>query len=323
MTEEKFNPKFFMRNALLQTVLGSLKLRNIGKNPISECAKEMIIDAGNSVRLQGYYSKQAGYSKGTVLLIHGWEGSSGSSYILSTGKYIFNCNYDIFRLNLRDHGESHHLNQGLFKSTLIEETFNAVKRAAALNKKKPFFVVGFSLGGNFALRIALRNKTSKIANLKHVAAVCPVLDPMKSTEHTDRIYIIKKYFMKKWKKSLLKKLALFPDKYNFDGINEMRSLCEMMEAFVPKYTEFKSTEAYYKKYTLLNDCFSNLITPVTIICSKDDPVIPAEDIYGLKTNKYLDVLIQPYGGHSGFFDLFPYRVWYEEKLCEIFDKYIC
>jgi uncharacterized protein len=322
MTKEKFIPKFFMRNALLQTVLGSLKVRNIGKNPMVECAEEMILDAGNSVRLQGYYSKDAGNSKGTVLLIHGWEGSSGSSYILSTGKYLFNNNFDIFRLNLRDHGESHHLNKELFKSTLIEETFNAAKKAAAMNRNKPFFIIGFSLGGNFALRIALKNNKSKIANLRHVAAVCPVLDPMKSTEHTDRIYIIKKYFMKKWKKSLLKKLELFPDFYNFNGLNKMRSLCEMMDTFVPLYTEFKSTEDYYRKYTLLNNYFLKLKTPVTIISSEDDPVIPVEDVYNLKANKYLNLLIQPYGGHSGFFDFFPYKVWYEEKLCEIFNKCI-
>jgi uncharacterized protein len=321
--EQKFIPKFFIRNPILQTILGSLKLRNIGRNPMAECAEKVIVDAGDSVRLLGYHSKQqAGDTKGTVLLIHGWEGSSNSSYILSTGKYLFKNKFDIFRLNLRDHGESHHLNKGLFKSTLIKEAFNAVKNAAAMNKEKPFFLVGFSLGGNFALRIALKNNRSKIANLKHVAAICPVLDPMKSTGCIDNILIIKNYFIKKWKKSLLKKLALFPDIYNFNGINKMNSLCEMMDMFVPVYTEFKTTKDYYKKYTILNDYFLKLKTPVSIICSKDDPAIPVEDVYGLKTNRYLELLIQPYGGHSGFFDFFPYKVWYEEKLCEIFNKHI-
>jgi uncharacterized protein len=321
MTEEKFIPKFFVRNALLQTILGSLKLRNIGRNPMAECAEEIIMDAGDSVRLLGYYSKHTGNIKGTVLLIHGWEGSSNSSYILSTGKYLFNNKFDIFRLNLRDHGESHHLNKGLFKSTLIEETFNAVRNTAAMNKEKPFFIVGFSLGGNFALRVALKNNRSKIANLRHVAAICPVLDPMKSTECTDTIPIIRKYFIRKWKKSLIKKMDLFPDIYNFKGINEMKSLCKMMNMLVPQYTEFKTVKNYYKMYTLANNNFLKLKTPVTIICSEDDPVIPVKDIYGLKTNRYLKLLIQPYGGHTGFFNFFPYKVWYEEKLCEIFRRY--
>jgi uncharacterized protein len=305
----------------LQTIFGSLKLRNIGKNSMAECAKEIIVDAGNSVRLLGYYSKQPdNKSKGTVLLIHGWEGSSNSSYIVGTGKYFYKNKFDIFRLNLRDHGNSHHLNEGLFKSTLIDEAFNAVRNVAAMNIKRPFFIVGFSLGANFALRIALKINRSKIANLKHIAAICPVLDPMKSTECTDKIPIIKKYFLKKWKRSLLKKSAIFPNLYNFIGLNKMHSLCAMMETFVPKYTEFKNTKDYYNKYTLLNDCFLKLKVPVTIICSEDDPIIPVQDIYKLETNSFLQLLIQPYGGHNGFFDFFPYKVWYEEKLFEIFNS---
>ncbi|MBN2403285.1 MAG: alpha/beta fold hydrolase [Spirochaetes bacterium] len=287
-----------------------------------KCAEEVMVDAGNSVRLIGYYSKHLeATSKGIVLLIHGWEGSSNSSYIVSTGKYLFKNNFDIFRLNLRDHGDSHHLNKEIFKSTLIEEAFNAAKKVSSMNKKKPFFIVGFSLGGNFALRIALKTNGSKIANLRHISAICPVLDPMKSTESTDKILIIKKYFLKKWKKSLLKKQKLFPDLYNFNRINKINSLSKMMDLIVPEYTEFKTTKDYYAKYTLLNDCFIKLKVPVTIICSQDDPIIPVQDAYELKINSSTQILIQPYGGHNGFFDFFPYKVWYEEKLWEIFKRY--
>ncbi|MFH0974960.1 MAG: alpha/beta fold hydrolase [Spirochaetota bacterium] len=319
---DKFVPKIFFRNPILQSVFGSLKLRNMGSNPMSGCAKETIVDGGKGVRLLGYYSKQPGASsRGTVLFIHGWEGSSRSSYVVSTAKYLYKNKFDIFRLNLRDHGDSHHLNKGLFKSTLIEETFNAVKNVAAMNSKRPFFLVGFSLGGNFALRIALKHRKEKIKNLRHVAAISPVLDPMKSTESTERITVIRKYFIKKWKRSLIKKQALFPETYTFKGLNEMNSLTGMMDTFVPLYTEYKTVNAYYAEYTLLNNVFSNLNIPVTIISSEDDPIIPVQDVYNLRDNKYLQRLVQPYGGHNGFFDFFPYRVWYEEKICKIFGQY--
>ena len=271
---------------------------------MADCAKEMILNGDNGERLLAYYSKQPDISKGTVLLIHGWEGSSDSSNVLSTGKFLFNHGFDIIRLNLRDHGNSHHLNKGIFKSTLIDETFGAVKNAALLNKSIPFYVVGFSLGGNFALRIALKAGKSKISNLKHIAAVSPVLDPGKSIHATDGAWIIKKYFLKKWKQSLIRKQSLYPDLYNFNGLNKIKNLTDLTDAILPKYTEFNHSGEYYKKYTLLHNAFKDLKIPTTIVISRDDPIIPIEDFYNLKPNKNLDIIILPYGGHNGFFDIF-------------------
>ncbi len=319
--EEKFTPKHIIRSPLSQTIFASLKIRNIGKNHMLECAEEVIADGGNGIRLLGYYSGQhVNKSKGVVLLIHGWEGSSDSAYIVSTGKYLYKKGFDIFRLNLRDHGESHHLNERLFNSTMIDETFTSVKNIANSYNNKPFFIAGFSLGGNFALRIALRNSKSKIANLKHITAISPVLDPMKSSMAADNVFIIRKYFVKKWKRSLLKKQALFPHVYDLSKINQYNTICEMTDVFVPKYTEFKNSKEYFEKYTLLDDALVNIKTPVTVITSADDPIIPVRDFYGLKTNKYLNIMIQSFGGHNGFIDLFPYKVWYERKIYEIFSE---
>ncbi|MBP1666476.1 MAG: alpha/beta hydrolase fold protein, partial [Bacteroidetes bacterium] len=110
-----------------------------------ECAQEMIIEGGNGARLLGYHSCQLSQNvRGLVTLIHGWEGSADSTYVLSTAKYLYDKGYDIFRLNLRDHGNSHHLNEGLFHGALIEETFQAVRTIARLSHELPYYVIGFS-----------------------------------------------------------------------------------------------------------------------------------------------------------------------------------
>ena len=77
-------------------------------------AREMILDAGEGIRLLGFHSPQPDKrAKGLVILLHGWEGSSDSTYILRAGRCLYRHGYDVFRLNYRDHGESHHLNEGL------------------------------------------------------------------------------------------------------------------------------------------------------------------------------------------------------------------
>jgi predicted alpha/beta-fold hydrolase len=169
--EDYFKPQSWAKNPHLQTIFGSLRIRAAGKNPMLESSREVILDAGKGVRLLGYHSRQAG-KEGCplVLLIHGWEGSSESTYMLSTGRYLFSKGCDIFRLNLRDHGASHHLNEGLFHGARIDEVFYAARQVSCLARGL-FFIAGFSLGGNFALRIALRASDSGIPNLREIIGI--------------------------------------------------------------------------------------------------------------------------------------------------------
>ena len=61
------------------------------------------------------------------MLLHGWEGSSDSLYLLSLAQPLFEAGYDVARLNLRDHGDSHHLNEEIFHSCRIAEVVGAVR----------------------------------------------------------------------------------------------------------------------------------------------------------------------------------------------------
>ena len=102
LTSEPFHPLPHLKWAYVQTILGSSRIRAIGKNPMLSEAEDMILETKEGVRLLGSYSTQKNTKKkGLVLLIHGWEGSIDSTYMLTTGKYIYRNGYDVFRLNLR------------------------------------------------------------------------------------------------------------------------------------------------------------------------------------------------------------------------------
>ena len=315
--EKTFNPKPCLRNPHLQSMVASMKIRSLGRNEMVKYARKVIIDGGGGVRLLGFHSTQTDNgSRGLVLLLHGWEGSANSSYMLHTGRHLFDKGYNIFRLNLRDHGESHHLNQGLFHGALIEEAVKAAENISTLSRQKPFYIVGFSLGGNFALRIAL----NPFDKLKHVLCVSPLLDPYKTTLAIDRgLFTYRYYFSRKWKRSLRKKEKLFPHLYNFEKTYPMRSLMEITDYFVKNYSDFKDYRDYFSRYTLLGDTFSELRIPVTIYAASDDPVIPASDYHTLNTNRNMHISLQPYGGHCGFIDNFTSGTWYERRIIETLD----
>ena len=110
---------------------------------------------------------------------------------------LIDAGVDVFRLNFRDHGPSHHLNTGIFYAVLLDEVFDAVSQICAAQYPAPTFLAGFSLGGNFALRIARRCATHPIPGLAQVVGISPVLDPYKTTDHIDNNRFILKYFLKK------------------------------------------------------------------------------------------------------------------------------
>lgn len=315
-----FSPGRWSRNPHLQTIFSSLKFRLKGRNEMAERAQETILEGFEGSRLLGYLSRQGNSSKGLVLLIHGWEGSSESTYILSTGRRLFENGYDVFRLNLRDHGPSHHLNRGLFHGALIEETHNAVINAARLSEGKPFFVAGFSLGANFTFRVALRHSSLPVPNLKHVFGISPALDPHQATLSIDGS-IYRRYFLKKWKRSLAIKQRAFPELYDFTKLLKMNSCMEITEAIMPLYSRFADYREYFSLYTLRKPLFSGLSVPVTAIASEDDPVIPVRDLEGLEGSPNLEISIQKYGGHCGFLHPFPYGCWYERRICDILRQY--
>ena len=252
-----------------------------------------------------------------MIILHGWEGSSSSAYVLAAASYFYDRKFSICRLNLRDHGNSHHLNEGLFHGALLQETFDAVNALAQYSEDLPVYLLGFSLGANFALRIAIKHSQTPIKYLEQVFAVSPPLDPYKTTLAIDNGWALyRKYFLKKWRRSLKKKQQLFPQKYNFNEMLRANTCIDLTSGIMAYFPDFSSYRDYFKLYTLNEKSFQNLNLPVSIFIAADDPVIPLEDFQSLRNNDFLKIFRLPFGGHCGFIDLFPYRRWYNEKISE-------
>jgi predicted alpha/beta-fold hydrolase len=320
-TLNDYAPPFFLKNAHLQTVLASSRLRTLGPNAMREVAGEKIIETAEAIKLLGYHSVQNdGQAKGLAILLHGWEGSTDSTYVLRCGKRLYASGYDIFRLNFRDHGESHHLNEGIFYAVLLEEVYQAVKQAAALSGGRPVFLIGFSLGGNFVLRILKKCVSVPIANLRHAVSISPVLNPQKSTAKIDRIAFIRRYFLAKWRRSLTKKQALFPERYDFADVMELKTIQAVTERLLEKYSDFPTAQDYFAAYSVMGAAITDIDTPTTIVTAEDDPIIPIKDFYELKLNKHIRLVIHSHGGHNGFITGFKLHSWYEDVIIKLFDQ---
>ncbi|MFZ5565173.1 MAG: YheT family hydrolase [Thermodesulfobacteriota bacterium] len=318
-----FTPPALFKNPHLQTIAASVKLRRplvrSRAAAMLAASREMIVDAGDGVRLQGFYSPQPDEAgRGLVILIHGWEGSADSMYLVSAAGCLYNQGLDVFRLNLRDHGNSHHLNPGLFHSCRIDEVTGAVKRICAdLSGGRPAFLAGFSLGGNFALRVALRAPGRGFV-LDKVVAVCPVLHPPTSMASLESGWFgYHYYFIRKWKQSLRKKQALFPDLYDFNDPAIFKSLSSITACMVKKHTDFPDLLTYLNGYAITGDVLAGLSVSCHIIASKDDPIIPSRDYKNLARPQSLTITLTDRGGHCGFLTGPGMRSWADKALASI------
>ena len=274
----------------------------------------MLLDCGDGVRLQGHCALQSGGRGDLVLLVHGWEGSAESMYVLSCAAYLYDRGFDVFRLNLRDHGASHHLNPELFHSCRLAEVVGAVRAVQALMPTQRLSLVGYSLGGNFALRVAVRAPEADL-RLHRVVAVCPVLDPAHTLERLERgSWIYRHYFVLKWRASLQKKRRAWPNLYDLEDLLTSRDLTAMTEGLVLRYSGFPDMAAYLAGYALVGPALEGLVVPSTIVTALDDPIIPAADLTRLASPSALRILASPQGGHCGFLEGFSGESWADRQM---------
>ncbi len=320
-----YKPRGLIANRHIQTLLsssnyrrGKLKSKTAG---LLSASQKWILDGGNSARLLAYYSPQKQLSaKGLVVLLHGWEGNSESNYILATAATLFNAGFEVLRLNFRDHGDSHHLNEGLFHSGLIDEVVNAIAAACTGIETRPVFLAGFSLGGNFALRVALRAPQKQIP-LAHTIAVSPVIRPQDVLDALENgLPVYEYYFNRKWEKSLRKKQALFPHLYDFSDWYNTRSIRGRTEYLVLNQTPFAALEEYLSGYSVEGETLLALKVPTTIVAAKDDPVIPVNEIEKLPEINSLQRVYTEHGGHCAFLLNWRMESWIEEFILQQFEN---
>jgi uncharacterized protein len=313
-----FGPPRWLRHAHLQSMLPSLGLRTrrvrVRAHAVVQAAEEVLLDAGNGVRLQGFHSRHEVPARELVVLHHGWEGSAESSYILSLAARLWGAGFDVFRLNMRDHGETHHLNEDLFHSCRLDEMVGAVRAIAARSPGQGLSLVGFSLGGNFALRIATQAPAAGL-QLRKAIAICPVLDPATTLEALERgLWIYRHYFVRKWTRSLARKAAAFPGRYDFRELVGDGRLTPMTERLVLRHTGFGSLAEYLRGYALVHGALEGLAVPCRLITALDDPIIPAKDLPRLPATPWLRVTPTPHGGHCGFLESLDGHAWVDSEV---------
>ncbi|MCA1780399.1 MAG: alpha/beta fold hydrolase [Xanthomonadaceae bacterium] len=312
-----FAPHGLLANPHLQSLLTSspwrkLRVRKRSRAYLDRSQRE-VISTPRGVHLLGYRNQAQTPNGALVILLHGWEGSSESNYLLDSSTALDRAGFATFRLNFRDHGSSHHLNPGLFHSCRLQEVLDAVGMITSAHAGE-VFLAGFSLGGNFALRVARQAPANGI-ELRHVIAVSPVIRPRKVLDALAAGWpVYEQYFVRKWRRSLKRKQQLYPERYNLESWLKLRKLADQTRQLVEDYTGFENLDAYLEGYSIAGDYLAGLTVSSLIITAADDPIIPISDFHSLPRPAALELEIWKNGGHCGFLSNWRLESWIEQRI---------
>lgn len=316
--DQPFRPAGLLANRHLQSLLGSSpwRKRRMLRRTIEYRSRQSreVLTTPEGVRLLGYRNVPAAPNGALAILLHGWEGSAESNYILDTSLALDQAGFETFRLNFRDHGDSHHLNEDLFHSCRLAEVVDAVALLARRHGDGPVFLAGFSLGGNFALRVA-RHAPDKGARLDRVVAISPVIRPRHVLDAlAEGFPVYEQYFVRKWRRSLKRKQQLFPERYNLRQWFRLRRLVDQTRHLVAEHTEFPDLSAYLEGYSIAGDYMCGLEVSSLIISAADDPIIPISDLDLIAAVETLEIEVWPHGGHCGFLSDWRLESWIAKRI---------
>ena len=293
-----------LKNGLFNTLLASSPLREIQQKPLQQklnkISSKKIFTSSNSQSIEIF---ETDLYKKKVIFFPGWLGHKDSKYLIPLADLFHINDFDIIRIHPLDHGNTEHLNKDFFRATDIQTLIEAVQSIGNKYQDNEIHLVGFSLGGNISLRISA---TDSIDFLKSTVVLSPVIDPEISMfAMDDTAWILKKYFVDKWRRTLKRKIRLH-NITNAEEALKYKSLKEMTEFFTQNFSPHKNVKDLFSGYAITQHTINQIKHYTLIYSSIDDPCVPIEPLQKLVQTDYVKFKPQQYGGHCGFIDDFKF-----------------
>ena len=259
----------------------------------------------------------------TLVMWHGMEGSTASSYMLTTADKIFRAGFNVVRVNFRNCGGTEHLSPTLYHGGLTGDLRAVINELITRDHLPQLFVAGFSLGGNMVLKLAGEYGDDPPAAVKAICAVSPSIDLRASTTliARRRNWIYQQDFLRRLKNRIKVKEKLFPGVYDSSLLSSIRSVEQFDNEYVAPHFGFADANDYYAKSSS-RPLIGRIRIPTLIIHAKDDPFIPFEPLRdpSIAANPYVLLLATEQGGHVAFVSANrgEDRFWAESSLVEFF-----
>ena len=238
-----------------------------------------------------------------LVISHGLEGSSDSSYIKGLSSAAILRGWDILAWNFRGCSGTPNRFKASYHSGKWDDLETVMQHIDGSTDYQEIALVGFSVGGNIVLRYLAQNIDLKRSKIISAATICAPVDLKSSAERMaeTRNLLYMRWFLKLLKDKLYRqKIIELGSKEDLEYKN-LKNFRDFDNLYTAPQFGFLNADDYWRKSSSLFE-LDQIKIPSLILNPKDDPMLgktcyPIDECEASKT-VFLET--PDHGGHVGF-----------------------
>jgi predicted alpha/beta-fold hydrolase len=237
---------------------------------------------------------------GTIVLLHGLDGSDNSPYMARVSSKLYQQGYRVVRVNYRGCGAGAGLARKTYTGGCEDDILMVLQRLKTECPASPMRIIGFSLGGHVALRLAGKLKQDMSTYVEQVIALCPPVDLAAAARRIgqphNRFYEL--IFLRGLKRYVDKQRAYFPDFPKIKWPSGM-NIYQFDDIYTAPHNGYSGADDYYQKCKAV-DLVPQITVPTHILFADDDTMIDGKALDHLTLPPHIRLWKTKHGGHLGF-----------------------
>jgi predicted alpha/beta-fold hydrolase len=297
-----FVPKRGLTNGHVMTIVAWARSREFPDLPVPE-PRLFRVSTDTEVLAHCYWQPERS-ARRTVVVLHGLEGSSSVHYMRGVADKAYRRGWNAVLLNQRNCGGTEHLTPGLYHSGLTADPRAVIASLAATEGLTRVGVVGYSLGGNLAVRIA-GEVGDEAGPIEAAAAVCPTIDLERCVQAIERRANIPYHFnfVRNLRGRMRRKSASWPEAFDLSPLGRIWTIRKFDDVYTAPHHGFGDARNYYYQASAMR-VVDRIRIPTLILAAEDDPFVPASQFReaAIRNNPSITVSLSRHGGHCGFIE---------------------
>ena len=293
-----FRPHPLIRGGHLQTVLGRYLP---GPRLVEGGARYRVeLEAGDALVVVEDVPTTWEVGDPCAVLVHGLGGDARSDYLWRVSAKLVKLGIRAIRVNLRNAGDGFGLSRKFYNAGLTGDLRRVFDWLAPRAPGSPVGLIGFSLGGNLALKLASEAAAEPVPGLDCVLAANPPLDLeaccVQLQKRSNRLYDAN--FVRILTDCVARLHATRPDLGPID-LSGVRSLKGFDEIYTAPRHGYRDARAYYEDASA-GPRLHRIAVPGLVVHARDDPFMPAGSVDAARFPADLALEMFSSGGHLGY-----------------------